>query len=218
MHSKTHFKFPFKSSKISIVSVKNIFLLNTTLPTEHYQIYFTIFEATKLEIQILQNSTKSRINELSYTLTAADRWDPQVRRPHTSVIQKQSSGAARWLRGQGSMAASSPTVTSSPRDLRDLAHRLSYSVGPLVGATHGGGAHGGAVRRDNGGCYGGCAEVKEEAENENGSTRMERARAGLVVVRSGPSWPRWAGNRRRAARYWLHAATKLWHRSATEAS
>ena len=67
------------------------------------------------------------------------------------------------------------------------------------------------------GCYGGCAEAKEEAENENGSAGMERARAGLVVVRSGPSWLRWAGRQRRVARYWLHAATKLWRRSATEA-
>ena len=50
MHSKTHFKSPFKSPKISTVSVKNIFFLNTSLPKEHNQIYFTIFEATKLEI------------------------------------------------------------------------------------------------------------------------------------------------------------------------
>ena len=49
MHSKIHFKSPFKSSKISTVSVKIIFFLNTSLPEEHYQIYFTIFEATKLE-------------------------------------------------------------------------------------------------------------------------------------------------------------------------
>ena len=63
MHSKTPFKFPFKYSKISNVSIKTIFFLNTTLPKEHYQIYFTICKATKLEIQILQNSTKSGINE-----------------------------------------------------------------------------------------------------------------------------------------------------------
>ena len=58
MHSKTQFKFLFKSAKISTVSVKTIFLLNTTLPKEHYQIYFTIFEATKLDISILQNRVK----------------------------------------------------------------------------------------------------------------------------------------------------------------
>ena len=50
MHLKTHFKFQFKSSKNSTTSVKIIFFLNTTLPKEHYQIYFIIFEATKLEI------------------------------------------------------------------------------------------------------------------------------------------------------------------------
>ena len=58
---------------------------------------------------------------------------------------------AQALKFQSSTAVSSPAVTSSPRDLRDLAHRLSYSVGPLVGAMHGGGAHGRAVARDDGG-------------------------------------------------------------------
>ena len=50
MHSKTHLKSPFKSPKISTINVKNVFFLNTTLPKEHNQIYFIIFEATKLEI------------------------------------------------------------------------------------------------------------------------------------------------------------------------
>ena len=50
MHSKTHFKSLFKSPKISTVSVKNIFLLNTSLLKERYTIYLTIYEATKLEI------------------------------------------------------------------------------------------------------------------------------------------------------------------------
>ena len=57
---------------------------------------------------------------------------------------------AQALKFQSSTAVSSPAVTSSPRDLRDLAHRLSYSVGPLVWAMHGGGAHGGAVALDDG--------------------------------------------------------------------
>ena len=59
MHSKTHFKFPFKSSKISTVSINTIFFLNTRLPKEHYQIYFTIFEAIKLEVQLLQNNIET---------------------------------------------------------------------------------------------------------------------------------------------------------------
>ena len=63
---------------------------------------------------------------------------------------KQGSGAAQRWRIQSSTAASSLAVTSSPRDLRDLARRLSYSVGPLVEAMHGGGAHGGAVALDDG--------------------------------------------------------------------
>ena len=64
---------------------------------------------------------------------------------------KQGSGAAQRWRGQSSTEVSSPAVRSSPRDLHDLACRLSYSVGPLVGAMHGGGAHGGAVALDDGG-------------------------------------------------------------------
>ena len=77
MHSKTHFKFPFKSSKISNVSIKTIFFLNTILPKEHYQIYFTIFEATKLKIENSQKNSKTGSNELSHTLlslTGGTRW------------------------------------------------------------------------------------------------------------------------------------------------
>ena len=100
MQSKTHFKSLFKSPKISTVNVKNIFFLNTTLPKEHYQIYFTIFEATKLKIQNSQKNSKTGSNELSHTLTVADRWDPLVRGPHESVTRNRaaalhSAGAAR---------------------------------------------------------------------------------------------------------------------------
>jgi len=51
MHSKAHLKSLFKSPEISTVETKNIFFLNTTLPKQHYKIYFTIFGATKLNIQ-----------------------------------------------------------------------------------------------------------------------------------------------------------------------
>ena len=59
MHSKAHFKSLFKSPKISTVEAKNIFFLNTTLPKQHNHIYFTIFGATKLKIQISQNKSKT---------------------------------------------------------------------------------------------------------------------------------------------------------------
>ena len=58
MHSKAHFKSLFKSPEISTVEPKNIFFLNTTLPKQHNHIYFTIFGATKLKIQISQNKSK----------------------------------------------------------------------------------------------------------------------------------------------------------------
>ena len=61
MQSKAHFKSLFKSPKLSTVNVKNIFFLNTTLPKEHYKIYFTNLGATKLKIQNSQNKSKSGI-------------------------------------------------------------------------------------------------------------------------------------------------------------
>ena len=59
MHSKAPLKSLFKSPEISTVEAKNIFLLNTTLPKQHNHIYFTIFGATKLKIQISQNKSKT---------------------------------------------------------------------------------------------------------------------------------------------------------------
>ena len=45
--------------------------------------------------------------------------------------------------------ANLPVVTSSLDVLLDFAHTLLYLVGPLVGASNGGGGHGGAeVRAD----------------------------------------------------------------------
>jgi hypothetical protein len=61
MHSKAYFKSLFKSPEISTLNVKNIFFLNTTLPKEHYKIYFTNLGATKLKIQNSQNKSKSGI-------------------------------------------------------------------------------------------------------------------------------------------------------------
>ena len=44
-----------------------------------------------------------------------------------------------------------PAVTSTRDDPRDLAHLLSYLVGPLVGASDDGGDHGGSEERYAGG-------------------------------------------------------------------
>ena len=63
---------------------------------------------------------------------------------------KTEPAALLYGRGQNSTAASSPAVTSSRRDLRDLAHRLSHLVGPIVDGKDDGGGNGGAARRDDG--------------------------------------------------------------------
>ena len=101
MHSKAHLKSLFKSPEISTVEPKNIFFLNTTLPKEHYNIYFTNFGATKLKIQNSQNKSKSRIFELALNTAVADRWDPLVRGPHASLTRNR----AATLRGGGAAKA-----------------------------------------------------------------------------------------------------------------
>ena len=98
MHSKAHFKSLFNSPKISTVSAKVIFLINIKLPNEHYKIYFTNLGATKLKIQNSQNKSKSGIFELALNTAVADRWDPVVRGPHTSVTRSRAAallGSAR---------------------------------------------------------------------------------------------------------------------------
>ena len=166
MHSKTHFKSPFKSPKISTVSVKIIFFLNTTLPKEHYQIYFTIFEATKLEIQILQNSTKSGIKWTIPQHRCSWPMGPADRGPHASLTQKQSGGAVRCWCGQNSPTARLPAVRSSRHDPHDFPHLLVQQKGPIIEARYYGGGYGGAEvqdrRWDAGGSHGEASSSLDE--------------------------------------------------------
>ena len=70
--------------------------------------------------------------------------------PH--VIEMETEPAALlYGRGQSSPTANLPTVTSSRRDLLDLAHLMSHLAGPIVDASDDGGGNGGAARRDHGG-------------------------------------------------------------------
>ena len=57
-----------------------------------------------------------------------------------------------------------PAVTSSHDDLRDLAHRLSYMGGLLVGASGYGGSYGGTAGQNDGG-------TSEEATAEQAQAR-----------------------------------------------
>ena len=69
------------------------------------------------------------------------------RTPHV-IDPKQGSYAALWWRGQSSPTANLLAVTSSPDVLLDFAHTTIYLVGLLVGASNGGGGHGGTEVRD----------------------------------------------------------------------
>ena len=82
-----------------------------------------------------------------------------------SVRQEQSRYAALRWRGQSSLTANLSAVTSSHDDLRDLAHRLSYVGGLLVGASDYGGDYGGTAGRNDGG-------MSEEATTKQAQARM----------------------------------------------
>ena len=81
--------------------------------------------------------------------------------PHV-IETKTGPAALLYWRGQNSTAVSSPAVTSSPDVLLDFAHTTLFLVGLLVGASNGGGGHGGAkVRAD------GETPVKDKAAQSN---------------------------------------------------
>ena len=61
-----------------------------------------------------------------------------------SSRQEQSRYATLRWRGRSSPTVNSPAVTASLRDLLNFAHTMHYLVGLLVGASNGGGGHGGA--------------------------------------------------------------------------
>ena len=69
--------------------------------------------------------------------------------PHVIEMKIDPVVLLYWL-GQNSPTANLPAVTSSPDVLLDFAHTVLYLVGLLVGASNGGGGHGGAEVRDDG--------------------------------------------------------------------
>ena len=81
--------------------------------------------------------------------------------PHVIDSKQGSYAAIRW-HGQSSPTTNLPAVTSSPDVLLDFAHTMLYLVGLLVGASNGGGGHGGSkVRAD------GEMPVKAKAAQSN---------------------------------------------------
>ena len=87
-----------------------------------------------------------------------------------SSRQEQSRYAALRWRGQSSPTANLPVVTSHG-DLCDLAHRLSYVGGLLVGAS------------DYGSDYGGTAERNDGGMSEEATTKQAQARTSIYYPR-----------------------------------
>ena len=63
------------------------------------------------------------------------------RTPHVIETRTEQAALLYW-HGQSSPTVNLPAVTSPHDDLRDLAHRLSYVGGLLIGASGYGGGHG----------------------------------------------------------------------------
>ena len=114
---------------------------------------------------------KSEKNELAFSSSVADRWDPPDRGPHMPVSHKQSSGAARHCAATTRRRRASPAMTSTLHDPRDLAHPLRYLVGPLVDANYDAGGHGRSARRDHGGM-----PVEATAKPKRAQTSIPRLR------------------------------------------
>ena len=70
--------------------------------------------------------------------------------PHVIETKTEPAALLYW-RGQSSTAVSSPAVTSSLSDPRDLTRRLVYLAGPIIDTGDDGDGHGGSARRDVGG-------------------------------------------------------------------
>ena len=107
-----------------------------------------------------------------------------------SSRQEQSHYAALRWRGQSSPTANLPAVTSSHDDLRDLAHRLSYVGGLLVGASGYGGGHGGVeVRVD------GETPVEATVTQTQARTSIYELWLAYCALKRGMRWSESAGPR-----------------------
>ena len=106
---------------------------------------------------------KSEKNELAFSSSVADRWDPLDRGPHMPVSHEQSSGAAWHCAAMARQRRASPAMTSTLHDPRDLAHLLSHLAEPIDGAKYGGGVHGGTAELDNGGTPVGATVARSNA-------------------------------------------------------
>ena len=85
--------------------------------------------------------------------------------------------------GHSSPTANLPAVTSSRRDLLDLAHLMSHLAGPIVDASDDGGGNGGAARRDHGG-----TPVEATAKHKRARTSFPRLRRTYRARLHGLRW------------------------------
>ena len=104
------------------------------------------------------------------------------RTPHV-IETKTGPAALLYWRGQNSPTANLPVVTSSPDVLLDFVHTMLYLVGLLVGASNGGGGHGGAEARDDG-----VTPVEATARHKKARTRSPGLRRTYRARLHGLRW------------------------------
>ena len=106
---------------------------------------------------------KSEKNELAFSSSVADRWDPPDRGPHMPVSHEQSSGAARHCAATARRRRASPAMTSTLHDPHYFPELVTYLTEPIDGAKYGGGVHGGTAELDNGGTPVGATVARSNA-------------------------------------------------------
>ena len=90
VHSKTHFKFPFKSSKISTKLANIIFFINTTLHPDPNKIWTNRFGSTQLHLSIFKDTHETGNKWASFLSWCHWQAGPTGQWPHTSAKQEQS--------------------------------------------------------------------------------------------------------------------------------
>ena len=111
--------------------------------------------------------------------------------PHV-IDSKQSSGAAGHCAAAAHRRRASPAMTSTLRDLRDLANLLSHMAELIVYSRADGGDHGGTAGLDHGG-----TPVWATVARINAWTSISGLQGSYCSLYRGLRWSGWAWPRRR---------------------
>ena len=136
MHSKTHFKSPFKSSKISTELANIIFFINTTLHPDPNKIWTNRFGSTQLHLSIFKDTHETGNKWASFLSWCHWQAGPTGQLVHLSTKPKQSRGRRTMLAwpdlidgefASGDIYTAGPPRPPGPIDLLGRASCRSYA-------------------------------------------------------------------------------------------